>query len=277
MMTHFKAGIVAFGLVALMATVTAASAQTVVGPNWQIDREPVAQRCGIAPAHIRAVGLTVIDELKRESAQNKAAPAIVIEFLRRTITKLDQEMLNQDQDYRRAISYPAFLRWGIGNPLNLGNPPPAALDVAVTCFPELKPLVAEQQVAVQAETARLQEEAKRRAEAQAAARIEAAKPQNRLFAAYNLFAKVQFCSQVRDGYAAVYISGPEYDRSHDAVKAVERATLAEQPDLNTTDIWQQAVQAMKRENWYADSYSCSNVRVALYKMSPKPVYQYPKP
>ena len=29
----------------------------------------------------RLVGLTVIDELKRESAQNKAAPAIVIEFL----------------------------------------------------------------------------------------------------------------------------------------------------------------------------------------------------
>jgi hypothetical protein len=95
-----------------------------------------------------------------------------------------------------------------------------------------------------------------------------------LLQAYVLFARVQFCRQLRDGYAVVYISEPEYERSRAAVKAVEKSILAQQPSLNTNAIWQQAVQ---EKGFYANDTSCANTRIALYKMSPTSVYQYQKP
>ena len=98
-----------------------------------------------------------------------------------------------------------------------------------------------------------------------------------LLQAYGYFARVQFCRQLRDGYAVVYISEPEYERSHSAVKAVERYVLAQQPDLNTNAIWQEAVQRMRTSGFYANDTTCANTRIALYKMSPNSVYQYQKP
>ena len=134
--------------------------------------------------------------------------------------------------------------------------------------------LAEKRAAEQAEAA------KRRAEYERWAATPQGKRQlaaDKLLQAYGYFARVQFCYQVRQGYAAIYISEPEYQRSHDAVKAVEKSVLTEQPDLNSTDMWQQAVRQMKNENWYAHNVTCSNARIALYNMSPNPVYQYPKP
>jgi hypothetical protein len=100
---------------------------------------------------------------------------------------------------------------------------------------------------------------------------------NTLLEAYVHFARVQFCHQLRDGYAVVYISVPEYERSHAAAKAVEKSILAQQPNLNTSAIWQQAVQRIRSGGFNATDITCANERVALYRMSPSSVYQYQKP
>jgi hypothetical protein len=125
----------------------------------------------------------------------------------------------------------------------------------VECFPEVRAAKAKYQEAV------------------AAAKL----PQNRLFRAYKLYAEVQFCSQVRQGYALVWVNDVELERAHIAAKAVEKAAVAEQSDLNTTDLWQQAVRSMKAENWMANSWNCQQALEMLVHMSPVGVYTYQKP
>jgi hypothetical protein len=166
---------------------------------------------------------------------------------------------------------------------------PAANAVDVTKFcEEQKRQLAEkrerERQAAEAQRAAMAEQAKRLAEQQARfaeearlAEIEARKPINRLYRAYSLFARVDFCRQVREGFVVVWINGPEYERSYAAVKAVESKAMAEQPELNSDDVWQKAVQAMKSSNWLANSYTCGDAREALYRMSPVNVYQFHKP
>jgi hypothetical protein len=103
------------------------------------------------------------------------------------------------------------------------------------------------------------------------------KPENRLVVAYDLFHRVQFCRQVRDGYLVVNISEPEYERATTAVKAVERAVLTESPDLNTDAVWVQGEQRMKQGGFTAYSQTCKAALNDLFRMSPAPVYQYQKP
>jgi len=232
------------------------------------DKKPEPMSCQTDIIH--QASLAVIEDLKRTNAQKNLAPDVVGQFMFRMHDKLNKE------HYKRPL------------PLLFQNYKPGTLyestiiNVIKNCFPELEPLMIEQRALIEAEAAK--REAAKKAAEQAEWQRWATSPEgkrqlaaNRLLQAYGYFAKVQFCYQVRDGYAVVYISGPEYERSHDAVKAIEKSVLAEQPDLNSSDIWQQAVRQMKNENWYANSNSCSSVRIALYNMSPKPVYQYPKP
>jgi len=138
--------------------------------------------------------------------------------------------------------------------------------------------MAEQQIAVQAEALKIQEQAKKQAEAQAAAQREAAKPENKLLAAYDLLHRVQYCRQVRDGYLVINISEPEYDRAIIAVKAIEKMALQAVPNLNTDDLWKQGEQRMYRDRstWY-NNYTCKEFLQDLYKMSPTSVYHYAKP
>jgi hypothetical protein len=93
----------------------------------------------------------------------------------------------------------------------------------------------------------------------------------------------------------VYISEPELERAETATKAIERSALAENPDLDTDNIWKGALLMMPHGNgeweraqhaignhqasglWSAYDFSCKQELQALYRESPTGVYQYQKP
>jgi hypothetical protein len=84
------------------------------------------------------------------------------------------------------------------------------------------------------EAARQHEEWQRRQEE---ARIEAAKPVNRLRLLYANYKYVKLCYATRLGYLVVWINDVEMDRTKTAVSAIERELLSQDPSLNTRDLW----------------------------------------
>jgi hypothetical protein len=128
-----------------------------------------------------------------------------------------------------------------------------AIAAMMACFPELGTLIAMQQ----------------------AARAEYNRPVNKLFRAYELYSNVDFCHQHRQGYAYIWINDVEKERARTAVKALERAALAEQADLDTDYVWQKALQAAKGTS--LDGNLCQEALHTLLSMSPVSVYKYEKP
>jgi hypothetical protein len=104
---------------------------------------------------------------------------------------------------------------------------------------------------------------------------EAAKPQNRAFRAYNLYVRVKFCNETRQGYLVQYVNDVEMDRATIAVKAVVREAQKEEPDMDTNPIWEKARQAASG-SIASDSY-CRMYLGQLLKMSPVDTYGIQKP
>lgn len=68
------------------------------------------------------------------------------------------------------------------------------------------------------------------------------RPVIRMYEAYRLYSYTQFCHQLRDGYALIYISDPEMQRAKQAIKAIE-ADLPELDDDDLDVIWNKASKA----------------------------------
>jgi hypothetical protein len=100
-------------------------------------------------------------------------------------------------------------------------------------------------------------------------------PANKLLNAYRLYAHLQFCSDVRQGYLAQYISDAELERARTATKAIEKQSLEKQSDLDTDEVWHSAVKAI--QGLEADHDRCHVSLNSLLAMSPVPVYNLQKP
>lgn len=64
---------------------------------------------------------------------------------------------------------------------------------------------------------------------------------DKLYEGYWRFALVQYCHKVREGYAVIFVSDPEFERSETIAKAIEKKAIAEDGSLETNKIWRQAV------------------------------------
>lgn len=117
--------------------------------------------------------------------------------------------------------------------------------------------------------------------AQERARI-AALPSNRLRTGYAAFAHVNWCHDVRDGYAYKYINDVELERAKTAVKAIVEQTTKEDTSINTDEIWQKALRIIapytNQRNAYGDQLEvCRDSLEMLFKLSPAQVYSVAKP
>ncbi|PZO77304.1 MAG: hypothetical protein DI629_14975 [Mesorhizobium amorphae] len=109
----------------------------------------------------------------------------------------------------------------------------ACLPGYATAMAQIEAFEAGQAAEQQARAANEQSEAKKQAR-------EAHLPQNVLAGAYSNYIMVRNCHESREGYAIVYVSDQEMERSRDAVQKIEAAIKAANPDLDTDRIWAEA-------------------------------------
>jgi hypothetical protein len=264
-----------------------------IGAMLEARKNKVLYAGNLQADHVHKVGLEVIEDLKRASAPSKLEPEVVALFVHGIFEKLKVELVSKGDgasDSRtdsRTKQYllenqlkrdlPSFLAEGVsGTNIFVTR---QMVSQAADSFPELKPLVAEQQAAIAVERARRQqladEQRRLEIEAQKRAEIEARKPENRLIKAYQLYSNVQFCNQLRQGYMVVWVNDLELERARAATKAIEKSILVEQPGLNTNNLWQTALANAK--GWQAYQRSCDQAYSNLLSMSPVNVYPLQKP
>lgn len=127
----------------------------------------------------------------------------------------------------------------------------------IACFPQVWEL------AVSTKT--FEQEFKHRQEE---ARIEAAKPINKLKQAYFNYMVVKRCYEVRLGYQLVYINEIEMDRARVAVNAIETSASKEDSSINTNDAWESAVRAIRASTQHVEQYFCQKTYNDLLSAAP---------
>jgi hypothetical protein len=108
----------------------------------------------------------------------------------------------------------------------------------------------------------------RQEKAREEARIEAAKPINRLRQAYFNYMVVKRCYDVRLGYQLVYINEVELERARRAVNAIETSALKEDSSINTSATWQEGVQMLGASKEYVEQYFCQKTYNDLLNAAP---------
>ena len=100
-------------------------------------------------------------------------------------------------------------------------------------------------------------------------------PEEKLFEAYWRFAFVQYCHRVREGYALIFVSDPEFERSETIAKAVAKNATAADTSLDTDKIWRQA---LDHNNGLPVSRDwCQRAYRELLELSPVGVFSMEKP
>jgi hypothetical protein len=147
------------------------------------------------------------------------------------------------------------------------------------CFPQFTKWLDDHSAYVaarEAEARRKAEEAAREAERRREAEArEAAKPQNRMFRAYNLYVRVKFCNEARQGYLIQYVNDAELDRATIAVKAIVRKAQEAEPGMDSNEIWEKARRAA--DGSIASQSYCQMYLSQLVNMSPVDTYNIQKP
>jgi hypothetical protein len=100
------------------------------------------------------------------------------------------------------------------------------------------------------------------------AKIEAAKPINRLRQAYFSYMVVKKCHDVRLGYQLVYINEVEFERSRLAVNAIETSALNEDSSIDTSNTWQEAIRMIGASKQYVEQYFCQKTYNDLLNAAP---------
>jgi hypothetical protein len=134
--------------------------------------------------------------------------------------------------------------------------------------------------------AKLEAEAKERAEvAKEQARIDAL-PVNVLKLAYARYAYVKLCYDSREDYFLTYIKDVELERAKTAIKSIEAKATKDDPKIDTGEVWKQGLELSKK--WpsplgvpYSGDYGFGSIcQVSLQTLlaaSPKEVYPIEKP
>ena len=100
------------------------------------------------------------------------------------------------------------------------------------------------------------------------AKIEAAKPVNRLKQAYFSYMVVKRCYDVQLGYQLVYINEVEMERARVAVKAIETSIIKEDSSIDTNSTWQEATQFIGASKQYLEQYFCQKTYNELLSAAP---------
>ena len=134
-------------------------------------------------------------------------------------------------------------------------------DQFITCFPQgwQLALVASR---VQRELKERQEEGGRQA------RIEAAKPINRLRQSYFDYMVVKRCYDLRLGYQLVYVNEVERERARAAISAIEISILGEDSSIDKDGAWQAAARAIEASNQYLERNFCQQTYNELLSAAP---------
>jgi hypothetical protein len=99
------------------------------------------------------------------------------------------------------------------------------------CFPDLVETLRK----IQPRAVAAIQEAKVKKEGQATL---AKLPRNVLGVAYAAYIDLKRCSDLREGYAAIYVSVPEMERAKDAIQQIERALKPKlDPDTTADYVW----------------------------------------
>jgi hypothetical protein len=229
----------------------------------------------IEPERFRAIGLEIVETLKPTAAEGKLQDDVINLFIRELVKKLEAEAISKNGSVA-PHDLPPFLSRHM---TNVGDSTMETLGIdeetrqeTVKRFPELLPLYTEQQALENANADRRRQAETERQEKAAA---EARKPENRLVKTYEFYAKVQFCNQVRQGYAMVFVTDVEMQRARVATKTIEKDLLTEEPSLNTDKAWQQALANV--QGWRAFRETCQGSYMALLRLSPIDMYPIQKP
>ena len=118
-------------------------------------------------------------------------------------------------------------------------------------------------------TLRAQKERELRQEkAKEEARIEAAKPINRLKQSYFNYMVVKRCYDVRLGYAVVWINEIEMERARRAVSAIETSIFKEDSSIDKNDAWQEAAKVIRVSTQPVEQYFCQRAYNELLNAEP---------
>jgi Skp family chaperone for outer membrane proteins len=134
---------------------------------------------------------------------------------------------------------------------------------------------AERERQMQEQATAAAERRQQQAEADRAQAVIEAKPSTRLYRGYQRYAFVKFCNDVRQGYAVQYVNDVELERAGKVIKALAAQTSAEDASIDTDDLWKQTLRSLEGKS--AHDVMCKNTLIALFNMSPTPVYQIAKP
>jgi hypothetical protein len=100
-------------------------------------------------------------------------------------------------------------------------------------------------------------------------------PEDKLYEAYWRFAFVQYCHKIREGYAMIFVSDPEFYRAKTIAKAIEHNATSADGSLDTNKIWHQALDHSNRlpvsREW------CQRAYRELVELSPAGVFKIEKP
>ena len=136
------------------------------------------------------------------------------------------------------------------------------LDQFIRCFPQAWAFASTNHVAYV--DLKLQQE-----KAREEARIEAARPINRLRLAYFNYMVVKKCYDVRLGYQLVYINEVELERAKRAVNAIETSAVKEDSSIDTSATWQEGVRMLEAsKQQYVEQYFCQKTYNDLLNVAP---------
>jgi hypothetical protein len=95
-----------------------------------------------------------------------------------------------------------------------------------------------------------------------------------LFRLYRQWMFVQFCNQVREGYAMVFVNDIELERARKAVKAIEAKLKADDPDLNPTQVWNDAG---RKSQISVGPEQCQRTLANLLNSNPLGAFEFQRP
>jgi hypothetical protein len=95
-----------------------------------------------------------------------------------------------------------------------------------------------------------------------------------LFRLYRQWMFVQFCNQVSEGYAMVYVNDVELERARAAVRAIEKKILAENPGVDSDKVWNEAAKPVR---FPANPDQCKRNVVELLNANPRGAFEVERP
>jgi hypothetical protein len=96
----------------------------------------------------------------------------------------------------------------------------------------------------------------------------------KLFDVYRSWIYVDVCNKARAGYAVVFVNDIELERARKAVKAIEAKLKTDDPDLNPTQVWNDA---SRKSQIRVSPEQCQRTLANLLNLNPLGAFQFQRP